>query len=128
MALSVRLKLALFSRPNAEKRRGKGLNDEAIQRTLKNKVIDLPGLKNLLFINKRGQIIDIIALICYKESIEVLARGVMLLPQELLFIVLNQSGFIFLHLHLFGVIKKCPEVLLQGGLRAKCVLCGFSFR
>lgn len=43
--------------------RVKGVSDEAIQRVLKNKVKDLPGLKKLLFINKRGQIVDIIALV-----------------------------------------------------------------
>ena len=37
--------------------------DDAIQRTLKNKVKDLSGLKKLIFINKRGQIVDIIALV-----------------------------------------------------------------
>ena len=59
------VKRALEKSPNViiDSSRVKGLNDEAIQRTLKNKVKDLPGLKNLLFINKRGQIIDIIALI-----------------------------------------------------------------
>jgi hypothetical protein len=59
------VKRALEKSPNViiDSSRVKGLNDEAIQRTLKNKVKDLQGLKNLLFINKRGQIIDIIALI-----------------------------------------------------------------
>lgn len=59
------VKRALEKSPNViiDSSRVKGLNDEAIQRTLKNKVKDLPGLKNLLFINKRGQIIDIIALV-----------------------------------------------------------------
>lgn len=59
------VKRALKKSPNViiDSSRVKGLNDEAIQRTLKNKVKDLPGLKNLLFINKRGQIIDIIALV-----------------------------------------------------------------
>ena len=90
------VKRALEKSPNViiDSSRVKGLNDEAIQRTLKNKVKDLPGLKNLLFINKRGQIIDIIALVWYNKSIEVLARGVMLLPQELLFIVFEPSSSI----------------------------------
>ncbi|MBR3233484.1 hypothetical protein IKG12_01305, partial [Candidatus Saccharibacteria bacterium] len=59
------VKRALEKSPNViiDSSRVKGLSDEAIQRTLKNKVKDLPGLKNLLFINKRGQIIDIIALV-----------------------------------------------------------------
>ena len=59
------VKRALEKSPNViiDSSRVKGLSDEAIQRTLKNKVRDLPGLKNLLFVNKRGQIIDIIALI-----------------------------------------------------------------
>lgn len=59
------VKRALEKSPNViiDSSRVKGINDEAIQRTLKNKVKDLPGLKNLLFINKCGQIIDIIALI-----------------------------------------------------------------
>ena len=59
------VKRALEKSPNViiDSSRVKGLNDEAIQRTLKNKVKDLQGLKNLLFVNKRGQIIDIIALI-----------------------------------------------------------------
>ena len=59
------VKRALEKSPNViiDSSRIKGLNDEAIQRTLKNKVKDLPGLKNLLFINKRGQIIDIITLV-----------------------------------------------------------------
>ena len=43
--------------------RVKGLSDESILRTLKSKVKDLPGLKRLIFINKRDQIIDITALI-----------------------------------------------------------------
>ena len=59
------VKRALEKSPNViiDSSRVKGLSDEAIQRTLKNKVRDLPGLKNLLFVNKCGQIIDIIALI-----------------------------------------------------------------
>ena len=59
------VKRALEKCPNViiDSSRVKGLSDEAIQRTLKNKVKDLPGLKNLLFINKRGQIVDIIALV-----------------------------------------------------------------
>lgn len=59
------IKRALEKSPNViiDSSRIKGTNDEAIQRTLTNKVKDLPGLKNLLFINKRGQIIDIIALV-----------------------------------------------------------------
>ena len=59
------VKRALEKSPNViiDSSRAKGLKDDAIQRALKNKVKDLPGLKSLLFINKRGQIIDIIALI-----------------------------------------------------------------
>lgn len=59
------VKRALEKSPNViiDSSRVKGLKDEAIQRALKNKVKDLPGLRSLLFINKRGQIIDIIALI-----------------------------------------------------------------
>ena len=59
------VKRALEKSPNViiDSSRIKGLKDEAIQRALKNKVKDLPGLRSLLFINKRGQIIDIIALI-----------------------------------------------------------------
>ena len=58
------VKRALEKSPNViiDSSRVKGLSDEAIQRTLKNKAKDLLGLRNLLFINKRGQIIDIIAL------------------------------------------------------------------
>lgn len=43
--------------------RVKGLTDESILRTIKSKVKDLPGLKRLILINKRDQIIDITALI-----------------------------------------------------------------
>lgn len=59
------VKRALEKCPNViiDSSRVKGLRDDAIQRTLKNKVKDLPGLKKLLFINKRGQIVDIIALV-----------------------------------------------------------------
>ncbi len=59
------VKRALEKCPNViiNSSRVKGLRDDAIQRTLKNKVKDLPGLKKLLFINKRGQIVDIIALV-----------------------------------------------------------------
>ncbi len=59
------VKRALEKCPNVviDSSRVKGLRDDAIQRTLKNKVNDLPGLKNLLFINKRGQIIDIMTLV-----------------------------------------------------------------
>lgn len=59
------VKRALEKSPNViiDSSRVKGLKDEAIQRALKNKAKDLPGLRSLLFINKRGQIIDIIALI-----------------------------------------------------------------
>ena len=59
------VKRALEKSPNViiDSSRVKGLKDEAIQRALKNKVKDLPGLRSLLFMNKRGQIIDIIALI-----------------------------------------------------------------
>ena len=58
------VKRALEKCPNViiDSSKVKGLRDDAIQRTLKNKVKDLPGLKKLLFINKRGQIIDIVAL------------------------------------------------------------------
>ena len=59
------VKRALEKSPNViiDSSRVKGLKDEAIQRALKNRVKDLPGLRSLLFINKRGQIIDVIALI-----------------------------------------------------------------
>ena len=59
------VKRALEKCPNViiDSSRVKGLRDDAIQRTLKNKVKDLVGLKNLIFINKRGQIVDIIALV-----------------------------------------------------------------
>ena len=59
------VKRALEKCPNViiDSSRVKGLRDVAIQRTLKNKVKDLVGLKNLIFINKRGQIVDIIALV-----------------------------------------------------------------
>ena len=59
------VKRALEKCPNViiDSSRIKGLRDDAIQRTLKNKVKDLPGLKELIFINKRGQIVDIIALV-----------------------------------------------------------------
>ena len=59
------VKRALEKCPNViiDAARVRGLNDEVIQRTLKNKVKDLPRLKNLLFITKHGQIIDIMALI-----------------------------------------------------------------
>ena len=59
------VKRALEKSPNViiDSSRIKRLNDDAVQRTLRNKVKDLPGLKNLLFVNKRGQIIDIIALV-----------------------------------------------------------------
>ena len=43
--------------------RVKGLKDSDIQRLLINKAKDLPTLKNLIFINKRGQIIDIMVLV-----------------------------------------------------------------
>ena len=82
------VKRALEQSPNViiDSSRVKGLRDNEIQRLLKNKVQDLPGLKKLIFINKRGQIIDIMALVWYNINIEVLARGVMLLPQGLLFV------------------------------------------
>ena len=59
------VKRALEKCPNViiDSSRVKGLRDDAIQRTLKNKVKDLSGLKKLIFINKRGQIVDIIALV-----------------------------------------------------------------
>ena len=59
------VKRALEKCPNViiDSSRVKGLRDDAIQRTLKNKVKDLSGLKKLIFVNKRGQIIDIIALV-----------------------------------------------------------------
>ena len=59
------VKRALEKCPNViiDSSRVKGLRDDAIQRTLKNKVKDLVGIKNLIFINKRGQIVDIIALV-----------------------------------------------------------------
>lgn len=59
------VKRALEKCPNVviDSSRVRGLRDDAIQRTLKNKVKDLAGLKNLIFINKRGQIVDIIALV-----------------------------------------------------------------
>ena len=59
------VKRALEKCPNViiDAARIKGLSEETIQRTLKNKVKDLPGLKNLLFITRRGHIIDIMALV-----------------------------------------------------------------
>ena len=59
------MKRALEKCPNViiDSARVKGLRDDVIQRSLKNKVNDLPGLKKLLFINKRGQIVDIMALV-----------------------------------------------------------------
>ena len=59
------VKRALEKCPNViiDSSRVKGLRDDAIQRTLKNKVKDLSGLKKLIFINKRGQTVDIIALV-----------------------------------------------------------------
>ncbi len=59
------VKRALEKCPNViiDSSRVKVLSDYIVQRTLKNKIKDLPKLKNLLFINKRGQIIDIIALV-----------------------------------------------------------------
>ena len=59
------VKRALEKCPNViiDSSRVKGLGDDAIQRTLKNKVKDLPSLKKLIFINKRGQIVDIMALV-----------------------------------------------------------------
>ena len=41
----------------------KGVKDSDIQRLLINKTKDLPTLKNLIFINKHGQIVDIMALV-----------------------------------------------------------------
>ena len=58
-----------FLLPSAARSKGenglavRGSRAHAIQRTLKNKVKDLPGLKELIFINKRGQIVDIMALV-----------------------------------------------------------------
>ena len=51
------VKRALEKCPNViiDSSRVKGLRDDAIQRTLKNKTKDLSGLKKLIFINKRGQ-------------------------------------------------------------------------
>ena len=59
------VKRALEKCPNVviDSSRVKGLRDDAIQRLLKNKVKDLAGLRSLLFINKKGQIIDITALV-----------------------------------------------------------------
>lgn len=59
------VKRAMEKCPNViiDSSRVKGLRDDAIQRTLKNKVNDLPGLKKLILINKRGQIIDITVLV-----------------------------------------------------------------
>lgn len=59
------VKRALEKCPNViiDSSRIKGVRDDAIQRTLKNKMRDLPGLKKLLLINKRGQIIDISSLV-----------------------------------------------------------------
>ena len=59
------VKRALEQSPNViiDSSRIKGLRDDAIQRLLKNKVHDLPGLKKLIFINRHGQIVDIMALV-----------------------------------------------------------------
>ncbi|MBQ3280607.1 hypothetical protein IJG92_03065 [Candidatus Saccharibacteria bacterium] len=59
------VKRALEKCPNVviDSSRIKGLKDSDIQRLLINKAKDLPTLKNLIFINKRGQIIDIKALV-----------------------------------------------------------------
>lgn len=59
------VKRALEKCPNViiDSSRVKDQRDDAILRTLKNKVGDLPKLKRLLFINKRGQVIDIMTLI-----------------------------------------------------------------
>lgn len=56
------VKRALEKCPNViiDSSRVKGLRDDAIQRTLKNKVKDLSGLKKLIFINKRGQTVLIL--------------------------------------------------------------------
>lgn len=58
------VKRALEKCPNVviDSSRIKGLRDDAVQRILKNKRKDFNGLKRLLFINKRGQIIDIMAI------------------------------------------------------------------
>lgn len=59
------VKRALEKCPNViiDSSRIRGVNDEVVQRTLKSKAKDLPKLRKLLFINKRGQIVDIIALV-----------------------------------------------------------------
>ena len=59
------VKRALEKCPNVviDSSRIKGLKDSDIHRLLINKAKDLPTLKNLIFINKRGQIIDIKALV-----------------------------------------------------------------
>ena len=59
------VKRAMEQSPNViiDSSRVRGLRDDTIQKLLKNKVKDLPGLKKLIFINKRGQIIDIMALV-----------------------------------------------------------------
>ena len=59
------VKRALEKCPNViiDSSRVKGLRDDAIQRTLKNKIKDFPGLKNLIFIDKRGRIVDVMALV-----------------------------------------------------------------
>ena len=58
------VKRALEKCPNViiDSSRIKGLRDDAVQRILKNKRKDFNGLKRLLFINKRGQIIDIMTI------------------------------------------------------------------
>ena len=57
------VKRALEKCPNViiDSSRVKGLNDQIILITLKNKTKDLPKLKKLLFVNKHGHVIDIIA-------------------------------------------------------------------
>ncbi|MDO4526792.1 MAG: hypothetical protein Q4B87_01735 [Candidatus Saccharibacteria bacterium] len=59
------VKRALEKSPNViiDSSRVKGLKDSDIQRLLISKAKDLPTLKKLIFINKRGQIIDIKALV-----------------------------------------------------------------
>ena len=57
------VKRALEKCPNAiiDTSRIKILSDDAIYKTLKHKIRDFPGLKKLILITKRGQIIDITA-------------------------------------------------------------------
>ena len=59
------VKRALQQSPNVilDSSRIKGMRDDAIRRLLTNRARDQKTLKNLLFITKRGQIIDIMTLV-----------------------------------------------------------------